>query len=435
MKSINKPTILALAISVLFLAGCNEKKDSGSALDILNNVQVDQKAEIQTDHPAIPATSNTATASNLGSGKRAANYPKTDTSISNQVAIAEFEAGNPYTSIVSKVEGFRAHPYSDVGQGFAVGNGWNMSFQSSANNRLWATKAGLPESMIKSIVSINGRMQGAVPAGIEITPAQATAVAMAMKPTYEQPAIKLFSQATWKKLQDHHRGVLIYHVEKVGPGGAAKYKGLIKAVQTYANNPTEANAQAVVSHITYGYKIKYPDGSFKQMQDQRSQLYMGALFVDPQQYRYLLGKTTAPKGFADTAKTAGFNIDESKAADAQIAQQDEFHSAIETLADSGYVPEVKQQIDGKAITYSMAIPEATTKTVCLGTLNICHQEPINKPAASAKQPAQAQIQQQPVVAPTVQAPKVQGGCAKGQTEDLFKMPDGSMMKYCLTVAQ
>ena len=144
MKSINKPTILALAISVLFLAGCNEKKDSGSALDILNNVQVDQKAEIQTDHPAIPATSNTATASNLGSGKRAANYPKTDTSISNQVAIAEFEAGNPYTSIVSKVESFRARPYSDVGQGFAVGNGWNMSFQSSANNRLWATKAGLP---------------------------------------------------------------------------------------------------------------------------------------------------------------------------------------------------------------------------------------------------------------------------------------------------
>lgn len=420
MKTKNKPTIIALSIAVLFLAGCNDKKDEGSALDVLNNVQVDKKAEPKTEQPqaAVIAPTGEATTSSTGSGsgKRTANYPKNDSSISNQVAISEFEAGNPYTSIVSEVEGFRARPYSDVGQGFAVGNGWNMSFQSAANNRAWATKAGIAEPMIKSIVSINGRMQGAAPAGIEITPKQATAVAMAMKPTFEQPAIKLFGQASWNKLQDHQRGVLVYHVEKVGPGGAAKYKGLIKAVQTYANSPTDGNAQAVVSHITYGDKIKYPDGSFKQMQDHRSQLYMGALFVDPAQYRYLLGKATAPTGFATTAKTAGFNIDSSKAAEAQVAAQDVFHNEIETLAEQGITPTVQQEIDGKTNSYSMEVPET---------------KPVNKPTAPTKQPAQTQAQAPSVVEPTVEAPKFQGGCKTGSYEATMKMPDGSNMKYCV----
>lgn len=62
MKSNNKPTIIALSIAVLFLAGCNEKKDD-SALDILNNVQVEKKAE-----PSQPTAvaSTEATGSNTG---------------------------------------------------------------------------------------------------------------------------------------------------------------------------------------------------------------------------------------------------------------------------------------------------------------------------------------------------------------------------------
>lgn len=437
MKSKNKPTIIALSIAVLFLAGCNEKKDD-SALDILNNVRVDKKAEpTQAEQPAAVATapteatgSSTGPGSTQGSSKRAESYPRNSASISRQVAIAEIEAGRPYTSIVSEVEGFRARPYSDVGQGFAVGNGWNMSFQSAANNRAWATKAGIAEPMIKSIVSINGRMQGAVPAGIEITPAQATAVAEAMRPAFEGPAIKLFGQSTWNKLQEHQRGVLVYHVEKVGPGGAAKYKGLIKAVQTYANSPSEANAQAVVSHIEYGYKIKYPDGTFKQMYDTRSKLYMGALFVDPQQYRYLLGKAMAPTGFGATAKTAGFNIDTSKAAAEQVAAQDTYNNEIESLAEQGITPTVQQQIDGKANSYSMET-EQQFKTVCIGSTSLCKKVPADTPTPTQAPKAQPQAQVPATVAPKVEIPRVQGSCKDGQHEESMKMPNGQTMKYCV----
>ena len=403
MKSKTNPTIIALAVAVLCLAGCKDKKAESSALDVLNDVQVDKKPVAKPETPPTQAATSTPAPTAAAvtppadpapvATKRAASYPRNDASISNQVAIAEIEAGRPYTSIVSEVEGFRARPYSDVGQGFAVGYGWNMSFQTAANNRAWATKAGIAEPMIKSIVAINGRMQGPVPTGIEITPAQATTVAQAMRPTFEQPAIKLFGQGAWSKLQEHQKAVLVYHVEKVGPGGAAKYKGLIKAVQTYANSPTEANAQAVVSHISYGYKIKYPDGSFKQMYDTRSQLYMGALFVDPQQYRYLLGKVMAPKGFATTAKTVGFSIDTAKPAAEQVDTQDKFHTEIEQLADNGYVPEVKQTVDGKTISYSMQVP-------------------VDAP----KQPAEA--------------PKVQGSCKPGMYEETKRLPDGSDLKFC-----
>ena len=430
MKS--KRTILALSIAMLFLAGCNDKKEETSALDMLDNVQkAPEQPKAEPQAIAAPTSTSEQTGSSTPqptSSKRAESYPRTDATVSGQVAITEFEAGRPYTSIVSKVEGFRARPYSDVGQGFAVGNGWNMSFQSAANNRAWASKAGIAEPMIKSIVAINGRMQGPVPAGIEITPAQATAVAEAMRPTFEAPAVRLFGQSTWNKLQEHKRGVLVYHVEKVGPGGAAKYKGLIKAVQTYANSPTEANGQAVVSHIEYGYKIKYPDGSFKQMYDTRSKLYMGALFVDPQQYRYLLGKTTAPTGFAATAKTAGFNIDTSKSAESQVATQDEFHNEIEQLADKGFVPEVKQTIDGKTVSYSME--EQQFKTQCIGSTSLCKKVPIDTP--EPKKPTPTPTTQAPAtVAPKVEVPRVQGSCKDGQHEESMKMPNGQMMKYCV----
>lgn len=109
MKSKNNPTIIALSVAVLFLAGCNDKKDDSNALDILNNVQVDKKADSKAEvaqaqaaasSPTAAATEATTSSTGSGSTKRAASYPKSDSSISNQVAIAEIEANRPYTSIV-----------------------------------------------------------------------------------------------------------------------------------------------------------------------------------------------------------------------------------------------------------------------------------------------------------------------------------------------
>lgn len=415
MKYKNKGAILAIAISMLFLSGCGKDNDEGSDLDILNGVHfgVKDKSNSKANEKqskgqkANVGVGYTSSKSGGKTGKRASNYPRSDASISNQVAIAEIEAGRPYTSIVSVVEGFRARPYSDVGQGFAVGNGWNMSFQSPATNRAWATKAGLAEPMIKSIVATSGRMQGAVPTGIELTPAQATSVAVAMRPNYENPAIKLFGQGTWSKLKEHQIAVLVYHVAKVGPGGAAKYKGLIKSVQAYANNPTEAGAQQVVSHITYGYKIKYPDGTFKQMQDSRSQLYMGALFVDPQQYRYLLGRAMAPVGFTSTATTAGFSIDTNKPVVAQVAVQDKFNNEIDTLAEQGYTPSARQTIDGKTNTYTMDIVPLVEMVI----------KAVKKPKKEKSSSGS------------------KGGCQFG-IEKFTKMDDGSTVSSCsLTAAE
>ena len=412
MKQKYNGTIIAISLSMLFLAGCG-KEEGGSELDILNNVHFGANSETKgsqtkgsksksnKENKEQAAQGSTGSNGASKSGKRAASYPRSDASISNQVAIAEIEAGHPYTSIVSVVEGFRARPYSDVGQGFAVGNGWNMSFQSPATNRSWGTKAGLAEPMIKSIVATSGRMQGAVPTGIELTPAQATSVAIAMRPTFENPAIKLFGQGTWSNLKEHQIAVLVYHVAKVGPGGAAKYKGLIKSVQAYAKNPTEAGAQQVVSHITYGYKIKYPDGSFKQMQDSRSQLYMGALFVDPQQYRYLLGRAMAPVGFTSTATTAGFSIDTSKPVVAQVAVQDQFNNEIDSLAEQGYTPSAKQTINGKTNTYTMDIVPLIEMVI-----------------KAVKKPKKEKL--------TVGS---KGGCQFG-IEKFTKMDDGSTMSSC-----
>ena len=439
MKSKQTLTIIALSIAMLGLAGCNKEKKDDVDLSMLDNVSKDKPAQAKADTQTAQSESKPS----IEQKQRVESYPRNEFSVSRQVAIQEIEKGNPYTSSVSEVEGFRSKPYSDVGQGFSVGNGWNMSFQSPKSNHDWASQAGIAEPMIKNIVAVSGHMQGAVPSGIDITPAQATSVAMAMKPTFEQPAIKLFGASTWNKLKDNQKAVLVYHIEKVGPGGAAKYKGLIKSVQTYANSPTEANGQEVVSHITYGYKIKYPDGSFKQMEDHRSQLFMGALFLDPQQYRYLLGKAAAPTAFTGTAKAAGFSIDTTKPADAQVQAQDDFNKALDQIADSGNQPVATPELDGKALTYVMDTPDQGTQGNCPSgqvqrtlrvssaqTVNICEKPKSSTPVA----PVKAAVMPTPT-APVAsvaqpQEPHIQGNCPSGAFQKTHKMPDGSNILYC-----
>jgi hypothetical protein len=69
--------------------------------------------------------------------------------------------------------------------------------------------------------------------------------------------------------------------------------------------------------------------------DTRSQLYMGALFQDPQAYAYLLGTTAAPADFQAVTSNSGMKIDPSKAADPQIEQQDTFTPLKEQLLEEG----------------------------------------------------------------------------------------------------
>lgn len=69
--------------------------------------------------------------------------------------------------------------------------------------------------------------------------------------------------------------------------------------------------------------------------DTRSQLYMGALFQDPQAYAYLLGTTPAPADFKAVTSNSGMKIDTAKPADPQIDQQDTFTLLKEKLIEEG----------------------------------------------------------------------------------------------------
>ena len=353
-------TITLAVITCLALAGCkddkNDKNDT-EGFDSLSSVKSKKSngTEPKLDIPAIPKE---PTKLSPTPPKTFISY-KSNKSISRQMAISELAKGNYYASIENEVEGNISHYYRD-NIGVAIGCGFNTSFQSHRDIRAWSKQAGISDDIIKVMESTSGKFDIAPPTGVSITPGQATAIAEAMKPTYEKAMISMFGGPTvWNKLKSYQQAVLTYHAEKVGVGGASKFKGLIQSVKNYAANPTEANARDVAMHIHYTYKVKQLDGSWKVMSDSRSQLYMGALFQDPQQYSYLLGTASAPSGFAQFAQTvAHMKIDTTStiAASDQVEAQDELEKTKEAVAAKGIDPVAQPVVDGKPFTYTTELP-------------------------------------------------------------------------------
>lgn len=313
----------------------------------------DTKKEVEK-HAEEPA--KVAEAPSSTQKKKNSSYVKNDFSVSSQIAIEAYRKDDWYISIVSIVEGFRSKPYRDnIGQ--AVAFGYNYTFQSKANNTLWTTKAGLPDQMVKEIVALSGRAKEQnlpTPSSVVVSPEQAISIGNSMRPAFEKGMIALIGETSWNKLDENKKATLVYHSEKVGLGGASKYKGLIKAVREYASNPTLENAEKASLHIDYSYKLTV-NGETKTMHDERSAKYMRALFVDPKAYGFLLGADKAPANFAQLSAKTALRIDPAKPAIEQIQAQDEFGKLKEDSFSNGTPINIVPTLDGNPLNYEVEV--------------------------------------------------------------------------------
>jgi hypothetical protein len=343
-----------ITLTLLFLmalAGCSKEEHKESVADLLGPISAHATKSKGEKSPEPGTTASTPVAGPAGASNEQSKaskivYSKNEYGISRQVAIKEFKQAHYYESIVSEVEGFRSHFYHD-NIGNAIGNGWNASFQSKRDNTDWAVTAGIPADMVIKIAALSHTSNNPnqpVPRDVVITPEQATSVANSMRPSFQKYVEKFVGAAAWSKLNENQKAVLAYHVEKVGPGGAAQYKGLYAAVRAYAANPTIENAKAAAAHIDYSYKL-----NGQVMHDHRSQLYMSALFVDPKAYGYLLGTTAAPANFKEIASVANMNIDPSKPAEGQIQSQDDFVKAKDEAFSRGQQLDIQPMLDGRPL--------------------------------------------------------------------------------------
>ena len=283
---------------------------------------------------AMPEVPPSPSADDVAKGSPARSlFVPNDGSVSRKVAIEQYNAAHYYESIVSEVEGYRAQIYRD-NTGFAIGNGWNVSLQTQATNQRVTQAIGLSPSDAMELAALSNMHQPPTMPAVALTPEQATKAAVVMRAQFEDPIRKLVP--SFDHLKPNEQAALVYHAYKVGGGGAAKYTSLLAALKDYDRAPTDANRQRVADSFTYTYRL-----NGKVYTDQRSKLYLAALFSSPAAFGYLLGTKPAPANFSSIAKLAHEDINPSKPADGQV--KDDFGQAKEALLKQGKVLIIDQE--------------------------------------------------------------------------------------------
>lgn len=327
----------AVALATLVLSGCSKHQGDEEGASLLSG-----------EHPAVsqsksaPAAMTNQAQPQAGAGANTATkvqWSRSIKSTSRQVAVDELAKGNFYESVVSEVEGFRPTIYSDS-TGYAIGNGWNVSFQTTAANQRISQGIGLAPPEAMALTGLSGNFSPSSLPQVSITAEQATKAAQLMRPQYEEP-MKSLVGPDYDKLKPNEKAVLAYHSYKVGPAGAAKYKTLLADIKQYLRTPTPELSRKVAEGFTYSYML-----NGQRRYDTRSQVYMSALWLDPQAYGFLLGKNPAPADFKQTAKVFAQKVDSSKPADSQIT--DELGDAEAKLYEKGISPKI--ELEGPAPT-------------------------------------------------------------------------------------
>lgn len=282
--------ILFIFPIIVALTSCHNnvsKKYNQDGLDIINKATSQNNQEkIITENDIISKNKiQWGTPNNLN-----------DNSLSQQ----ELSQGKYFLALVSEVEGYRPYIYND-NKGYAIGMGWNISMQSKKMNSDISDYIGLQIIQKNEIISLsNMRKIKQIPKDIRLTTQQAFQAVEFMKPQYKMPIKKLIGPG-FSLLAPNKQAVLIYHVYKVGPIGAAKYHNLITDVKEFIKNPNQKLNEKIAKDFTYDYTI---NGQVKQ--DTRAQLYMASMWLDPNSFNYIISNekpTNMPSDMPVIAKT------------------------------------------------------------------------------------------------------------------------------------
>ncbi|HDR9180233.1 TPA: hypothetical protein QDB06_000757 [Burkholderia vietnamiensis] len=331
MNKINRRfRFTVLALSFMALGACKRDEPQAPA-----SQPVTQKAlassPVVASTPEVASTAAEAPkpASAASSKPTKLTYQKSVKSTAYQVAVDQYNQSHYFPSITAINEGWRSDLYADnIGCAWAFG--WNVSMQSKTQNQKLAQGIGLSPEVSSAIVAASGNKTTCLATHASINVDQGVKSVGIFGDQLSEGMRGVIGAQYFDKLKPNEQDALKYHAYKLGLGGAAKYKTMISLVRKYAIHPTDDLAKQVASQFTYTYML-----NGKKMTDTRSGGYIGALFVSPQAYGYLLGQTSPPKDMPAIAKATSLKIDDTKPAPEQIDAQDDFGKAKVKLLESG----------------------------------------------------------------------------------------------------
>ena len=181
-----------------------------------------------------------------------------------------------FVDILHSAEGFSKKFYPD-NKGVAVGYGYNPTQNSAEYNKGIMDFAGIDEATQALILKNAGKLResdmGCVPEefkGIRLTGEQINKMALYAKMTYEQDFLQVLQAkmeargygasakqkalASYGRLPDNEKAVLVHMAYKVGRANLSKYEGFFGNFLAYLDNPTDENRKKVSEGFVYRYK-------------------------------------------------------------------------------------------------------------------------------------------------------------------------------------
>jgi len=116
---------------------------------------------------------------------------------------------------------------------------------------------------------------------------------------------------SYDKLARNQKDAVMYFTSKVGINGIKKYKKFSAALDAYINDPSEKTKKALQDSTRYVVEI-----NGKRIEDEKTKLYVLALFFEPETFDYLIGNNVAPRENSSILKM--FGIDARQAALGQV---------------------------------------------------------------------------------------------------------------------
>lgn len=357
MKNLNIKKIslvVMTAVGILSLTACGDDKKE-KELTVEEKIALLEKQKQATQKPVAPVTPastpvavetpvqavNTTNTQEVSTPENKV-YKlslKNSYSLSKQSAIDSFNAKDYQMAIESLTEGLVLKPYRD-NIGCAIGFGYNYYFRTKNEVQSVFNSANVNSSVTDKIKAVSNKNESCI-VDTAITADNARGIAKSdTEKNFKPGVIKLVGgDSNWTKLSPHEQQTLLYFPQKMGLGGAQKFKTLWASVKTYANNKTDSNRQKVIDSMVVHYKIKDKSGNWVQKTDTRSHLLMGAMFTSPETFASILGTSAGNVGsFVKVAKTMNVNIDSSKSIENQVNENDELNKTLSEITGN---PEVQ----------------------------------------------------------------------------------------------
>lgn len=299
-KLLEKPqtSFILMGITAFFI--CNYSSSMVAIPSVIEQVVPSVLEAAERINPSLLITSK-----NQHRFKQIANFELPpaikSNNVSKHISKVQLDKKEYFLALASQAEGFRANIYKD-NEGWAIGNGWNLTKQSPEYNKELAKAVFSDKKTIDTLTSMSGKSDKPVTMAqmkaVKIKPQEALQITYLIgekiKTKYVIPGISQVIQKNqnieksvadkiaskvFYNLKKNEQDTLIYHAYKCGGYSFLTFSNLVTKIIDYSLKRKSVSKESIVAEFNYSFKL---DG--KKVIDKQAQEIVSAMFIGPQNF-------------------------------------------------------------------------------------------------------------------------------------------------------